>query len=172
LLPKLVTDLESGDYYPQNRAARFISSSRLDWMTGPTLPGPDQEHLAGLLVLAASGGAFGAKDAASRSSMAEWTTEALIGALWACLTSGGDRIGPALDRLRPVLSAAVIAGKLEEVLDGATARVLTAGLSPVSELSAAEEKRWLSEEPTGLPPDGQKRWVGFLEDLFAAIPRI
>jgi nucleoside phosphorylase len=171
LMPILVEDLESGDYYSQNPAARWLLASGNYQLNDPTLPAEDRGQLAYLLVKAASGGAYGAIDATSRRRMAEWPTDVLAHVLWICLTEGTDRLSSPLERLEDVVAAATLADKLDEVLTLIEQSDRAMTLAPVFDTSAEEDKNWLSHYGRKLSNEAQARWEIFLTRLFEAVPR-
>ncbi len=171
LMPIMIEDLESGDYHSQNAAARWLLASGNLRMNDPTLSAEDHGQLAYLLVKAASGGAFGAIEVTTRSRMAEWPANVLAHVLWMCLTRGTDRLDSPLDRLKDIIAAATLAGKLEEVLGLIEQSDWAVTLSPVSDTSAEEDKSWLSHYGRKLSREAQARWEIFLTRMFKAVPR-
>lgn len=173
LLPKLTYDLESHDYGAQNRAARFLLSADSPHLDPSQLKAADRARIAALLVSAAADGAWGAKDATSRSVMAEWDVDTLAGALWAALTRGGDRLDMPTERLPDVLAAATLGGKLGEVLDAILSSVaVEEELAPIRDDSVKEEREWLVGRAQKLPDvEAQMEWLDFLTELFKRVPR-
>jgi hypothetical protein len=173
LLPKLTDDLESHDYGAQNRAARFLLSADNPHLDPRQLEATDRARIASLLISAAADGAWGAKDATSRSVMAGWDVDTLAGALWAALTRGGDRLDMPTERLPDVLAAATLGGKLGEVLDAILASVaVEEELAPMREDLVKEDREWLVGRAQKLPDvEAQKEWLDFLTELFKRVPR-
>jgi len=173
LLPKLAYDLESHDYGAQNRAARFLLSADSPHLDSGQLQAADRARIASLLISAAAGGAWGAKDATSRSVMAGWDVQTLAGALWAALTRGSDRLDMPTDRLPDVLAAATLGGKLTEVLDAVLSSVaVEEQLAPIKDSSVKEDREWLVGRAQKLPDvEAQKQWLDFLTELFKRVPR-
>jgi len=170
LMPKLREDLGSRDYNAQNRAAGHLTA------LGPSLNTHDltddaEGELASLLVIAADEGAYGAKDATSRSRMAEWSVPALVRALWTSLTRGRDRLDSPLQAVPDVLAAATMAGKLADVCDAITGENLPAHVTPMREDDIRYERDWLLKRGEHLPSEARRQWEQFVDAVVAAVPR-
>ena len=132
LMPKLTSDLEEWDYHAQNRAARFLLSAGSPHIADQVLSDQDRKRLATLLLESANGGSHGAQDATTTSRMAEWPVDALAAGLWWSLTRGRNRLDASTERVRDVLAAATMGGKLQATLDEILASDNVTRLEPVS----------------------------------------
>lgn len=171
LTPILIEDLESGNFHFQNAAARRLLASDNLGMDDSSLSVEERGRLAYLLMKAASGGAWDAQKICTRSRMADWPADVLASMLWTCLTRGTSRLDAYSIELTDIIAAATLGGKLDEVLSSIEQSDHIKTLSPISNVSADEDRRWLSHYAGKLPGEAQFRWDLFLTRLFKVIPR-
>lgn len=172
LTPKLLEDLESGDFGDQNRAARYLTAKGDAHLKDQTLPDDSKAAISIALLGAAAMGAWGAEEATRRQRMADWPATTLERALWQALTRGTDRLDfPSADQVKNLLAAATLAGLLDEVLERLLQHEHVSGLRAVSEESAREEAAWLARLGEKLPGQEAERWLAFVTELLEKVPR-
>lgn len=171
LFRKLSRDLASGDFERQNTAVRFLLRSDSPHLQTGNFDLDQQRTLVRLIIGAARGGAYGAQNATTVSQMSRWPAPLLAEALWCDLTAGRRRLDAPRTEIRTVLSAALLSGSLECVIDCLLESGRGQELDPINEDSVTEDRDWLVGFASKLPSEAKIEWSRFVDALYERIPR-